>query len=119
VTNIGKTPIILKNETGDNNAIIWVQRILPLEKNIEEASFPGDKNKKYLVNWSIIKSYHPEIQHTKIYPGENDKLFYDFIVPSSLKTIRVYSYFENNCSPGIGWQEDTIYDLSQSARREK
>lgn len=117
VTNIGKAPIEL---TDDNNSI-WLQQILPIDNSNVEISVKGNKYNMYTINWPKIKEtevYHPKPKHT-IYPGENDKLFYDFIIPSKVKTIRVYSYYKNNCDPNFGWSEATIYDLAESAGVEK
>jgi hypothetical protein len=51
--------------------------------------------------------------YRQIEPGEEDYLNFDFIVPSVLKTIQVYSYFKKREHHQIGLEAITLYDLPE------
>jgi hypothetical protein len=111
ISNPGKR--LLDLESG----IIRVQKVLPLDSKIQNM-FDRNENpvsgEYYKVPWPRIgKSYEPKFD-VKIEPGEEDNQDYEFIIPSYVKTVKVYSYFAKQESPPIGWKESTIYDITRN-----
>jgi hypothetical protein len=110
VTNPGKRPLYLKNGT------FRIQGILPLDINVNE-QIKNDANK--LISPGLIGVQWPQIGNAyekvpineRVDPGESEKLNIEFIIPSFLQTIKIYSHFEK--AQGIGWTATTIYQLSQ------
>jgi hypothetical protein len=53
-----------------------------------------------------------------IEPGEKQSLEYEFILPSDVKIVRVYTYFKNGIisepKNEIGWEASSYYDLRPS-----
>jgi len=111
IENIGKIPLDLKS------AIIRIHKLLPLDSSIRKRL---NKNKHPIfegeirVTWPIIDTPYILVLNRKIDPGEKDNLDVEFIIPSYIKTIRVYSYFERQNNPPLGWSKATIYDIEKS-----
>ena len=61
------------------------------------------------VSWPLLKE-RIDKRHVKIAPGEEDTLYYDFIIPNNIETIKVFSWIGTQES-GLGWGKTTIYDL--------
>jgi hypothetical protein len=110
VTNPGKRPLYLKNGT------FRIQGILPLDINMDK-QIKNDANKLILpgfigVQWPQIGNGYENVPiNERVDPGESEKLNVEFIIPSFLQTIKIYSHFEK--AQGIGWTATTIYQLSQ------
>ncbi len=110
VTNPGKRPLYLKNGT------FRIQGILPLDINIDE-QIKNDVNKLIPpgligVQWPQIGNAYENVPiNERVDPGESEKLNIEFIIPSFLQTIKIYSHFEK--ALGIGWTATTIYQLSK------
>lgn len=49
-------------------------------------------------------------------PGEEEEFNFDFLIDGGVKTVIIYSYFENRRKKrrAVGWNKTTIYDLSSS-----
>jgi hypothetical protein len=98
---------------------VYIQKIIPLDKSIEDLinnnQHPISKEYK-IVSWPLLDEPYKSKINVAIEPGEIDKLEYEFIIPSYIETIKIYSYFENKESHPIGWSQTTIYDLK---RKEK
>lgn len=113
IDNIGKIPIDL------SSAIIRIQKILPLDDSLNERInrnehliFKGD----LIVDWPMIEDpYKIDLKH-KINPGEKDNVDVEFMIPSYIKTVKIYCYFERETSPPFGWSKSTIYDLKRIRR---
>jgi hypothetical protein len=119
IHNIGKVPVHI------NSGFVRIQKIIPLS---DEMTKDIKRNVSIIDKKSCIVRWPPACQHYEyklkdnlsIEPGEFDRKSYEFFVPSDLKTIKVYSYFENpekswwkfwEKPKPIGWNEETIYDL--------
>lgn len=104
--NLGKRPISLSSEK------VWLQKILPVDKNIKD-KIEQDINltaEKGNIDWPLIgEPYQKEID-IEIYPGESDTLNYEFIIPSYVKTIRLYSFYQKDGSIK-GWRLASLHDL--------
>ena len=113
ISNIGKRILSLESGT------VYIQKIIPLDKSIEDLinnnQHPISKEYK-IVSWPLLDEPYKSKINVAIEPGEIDKLEYEFIIPSYIETIKIYSYFENKESHPIGWSQTTIYDLK---RKEK
>lgn len=107
--NLGKIPVNFSSEK------VWLQKILPIDKNIkdrieQDVSLISEKGR---VDWPLIgESYQKEID-IDIYPGESDTLNYEFVIPSYIKTIRLYSFYQNQ-KQGFnkGWRLVSLHDLN-------
>jgi len=110
ISNVGKRTLDLKS------GIIRVQKILPLDPKISERikrnETPIDE-KAMIVLWPRIgKPYKPKID-IKIESGESDRVNCEFIIPSYVQTIKIYSFFKKSEDSTIGWPVTTIYDIKK------
>jgi hypothetical protein len=108
--------------TGDNlvslrEGDIRLQQILPLHASLLGPLARGEdlvEKPEDLISWPPLCRYLPKLD-LDIEPKEKDILEYDFLVPRSLRTIRLYSYFKNErYSYGtheLGWHSSTIYEI--------
>ena len=94
---------------------IRLQQILPLANNYTSATNAKMMcfiNKTtYRGPWKIIHRYVSNLK-VSVRPGEEDNIYFEFIVPVKVKTIKLYSYFE--AVKGQGWTETTIVDLKET-----
>ncbi len=129
ISNPGKR--LLNLESG----IIRIHKILPLSKDISKML----KNKKNpiseescKVSWHRIGKEYTPMLNIKIQPGEEDNLECEFIIPSYVQTVKIYSYFAkrqrkqnsnsmietshlaNLQNTDIGWGKETIYDIPRN-----
>ena len=70
------------------------------------------------MQWTILDRIDLSWQRGELIvePGEAHPESYDFIVPREVKTVRIYTYFDNSrFSPGAqsteGWVASTVYDI--------
>jgi hypothetical protein len=56
----------------------------------------------------------------RIEPHESDEIYFDFVIKSDVKTVKIYSHFTNkrmySKSTPIGWRLTTFYDLNNSMK---
>lgn len=107
IENVGNTNLNL------DSGIMRLQKILPLDSRIsakiEAKSSPIDED--YIVPWPTIgPSYELEKIAVKIAPGEEETLEHEFIIPSYVETVKIYSFIGKKGEP-IGWHRTTIYHL--------
>jgi len=104
--NLGKRPVNFSSEK------VWLQKVLPIDKSIKDrieqnVSLISEKGR---LGWPLIgEPYQKEID-IDIYPGESDTLNYEFVIPSYIKTIRLYSFYQRQGS-NKGWRLASLYDL--------
>lgn len=59
----------------------------------------------------------------EIEPGEKQSLDYEFVIPSTVKAVRIYTYFRNEqrSKEGreIGWYASSYYDFSKAKDGDK
>ena len=110
ISNAGKTTLDL------TSGIIRIQKILPLDPKISEIIERNENpipQGSLIVAWPRIgDSYEPSL-NIKIEPGESDILKCEFIIPSYVKAVKIYSYFEKQKDSQTGWSATTIYDLKR------
>ena len=122
ISNIGDVLISLKD------GVIRLHKVSPvipeLLEYIERGEVPliGNSNEG---NWPLIgqipdlDNYResPVNYNDRIEPGENHELYYDFIIDSNTKLIKIYSHFTNikvqqkRHYREIGWGLSTFHDL--------
>jgi hypothetical protein len=110
ISNVGKSSLEI------NSGIIRVQQILPLDQIISEKikrnESPIDQEAMIVLWPQIGDTYSPKI-NMKIEPSENDRVKCEFIIPSYVRTIKIYSYFKKAEDSTVGWSTATIYDFNK------
>lgn len=64
--------------------------------------------------WRGVCRYFRPIE-INIEPGESHTETVEFIIPSWLKTVRIYTYLKNATVKDYGWYVVTIYDVKGAA----
>jgi len=110
-------------------AIVRVQQILPLASCATEPcartqvreALSNTVRKDDQFSWPLIGER--ELKFTKtdeVEPGEKQTLDFEFAVPSSVKLVRVYTYFQNKQKSGndkeLGWATSGYYDFATSSK---
>ena len=112
IKNIGQRPLTLKKEY----CKVRVQKIYPLETRIKDKILRRENpvsEKSCVVDWpEPCKPLAPTSDCT-IWPGEEERLEFEFIIPISIQSVKIYSYFEKQHTPQLGWSDTTIYDLTK------
>jgi hypothetical protein len=110
IANEGKRRITL------TSGFVRIQQVLPLDKQFANTMQQGVslvESEKGRIPWPIVGMPYERALYRQIEPGEEDYLNFDFIVPSVLKTIQVYSYFKKREHHQIGLEAITLYDLPE------
>jgi hypothetical protein len=65
--------------------------------------------------WPCI-AYHEGLAPGQIEPGEGDEFGFDFVLPTEVSTLFVYSYLKNVTQEGreLGWTVTSLYDLDEA-----
>jgi hypothetical protein len=105
-------------------AIIRIQQILPLLPCPRDAGCAADEvnaaikkieRKDDRFSWGLITERNTKFENSiRIEPGEKQLLDFEFVVPSVVKVVRVYSYVHNEMlkdSGEIGWSASSYYDF--------
>jgi hypothetical protein len=125
ITNSGRTKVL------SSRAIIWVQRLRPLRPcedgapcvkkelldNFKDATRTSDH-----FTWPAIgyrKSEAPGLLDLE--PNEKEEQDYEFVIPSSIEFVRVYSYYRNDrkISPtgvDIGWRTSSYHNIASELK---
>jgi hypothetical protein len=99
-------------------ADVRVQQILPLDKNLQRSFATGDQlvpQDSNVVRWPVLCRYLTNIDY-KLRPGEIDAIDFDFILPSKVKTVRVYSFIGEKASTTKdpkGWSQSSIFNIPE------
>jgi hypothetical protein len=111
IENTGKSLVSL------HSAEVRVQQILPLDPSIQKPLTHGQDlvpQGQRQVLWPLLQRSLTTLD-MQLEPGEPDKVEFDFVLPDAIKTVRVYSYFENadesTNKRQIGWSCETIFDI--------
>jgi hypothetical protein len=106
-------------------SIIRIQQILPVTSclndpcaasQLKDASAELERKEDRFA-WALIAER--DVKTTiEIEPGEKQSLDYEFVVPSTVKAVRIYTYFRNEqrskTGKEIGWYASSYYDFSTS-----
>jgi hypothetical protein len=121
LTNTGPVMVDLRGGT------IRVIQVMPIPPSVAGAlpSVHGEPTR----STAIASVYDPKVWHVLvdsprnwkannvlIEPGESDMVPNEFIIPSSIEVVAVYSYLSNPENPNLGWNELTYWDLKKQAR---
>ena len=105
---------------GIREAEFSIQQVAPIsDEEVENlyAEVFVDGESLYL-QWPILDSvpFEWEVGEMVIEPGETHQETYEFVAPSHVETVLVYTYFYNPVSPrpansAEGWAATTVYDI--------
>ena len=102
-----------------------VQQIAPVsDEEIEElyAQVFEDEDEIHLQWLTLDEAHHDwDIGEMVVEPGESHQETYEFIVPSPVETVLVYTYFRNpqhsrSSRSAEGWGATTVYDTIRNDR---
>jgi hypothetical protein len=110
--------------------VIRIQQILPIPSCGENGHCARQEVKIALekieresdgFTWPLIAKRETTSEDVgPIEPGEKQLLEYEFILPSDVKVVRVYTYFKNGVvskpNNEIGWEASSYYDLRPSSQ---
>jgi hypothetical protein len=109
IENLGGRPLRI------NNGSVRLEQILPLEtgilKRIEENKTLNVRNGTE-IEWPLIGKPYSETRTREILSHESDAYTYDFVVPTYLQTIQIYTHFSDVSDPERIWDHASIHDLS-------
>lgn len=108
LTNLGKMPISLNLEK------VWLQKVLPIDNTIEDKIKQNIDliSEKGFIDWPLVGKPYQRAIDIEIYPSESDTLTYEFIIPSYIKTIRLYSFYQKENSIK-GWRLASLHKLQE------
>ena len=126
LTNTGTSRLLIKK------SLIRIQQILPLPPctqhnicavNQINSSLEETERKEDRFSWHLL------YKRTKIYekqldiePSEKDVLDFEFVIPSKVEVVRIYSYFRNEKKTTgkdeVGWKLSTYYDFRKTDNEE-
>ncbi len=107
-------------------AKLRLRQVFPLEENFSIVLYKGYDQmteSETRIEWPMLFSRKWEFSKKKplrIEPNENHELLADFIIPSEIKTIEIYFYFENyqKClikeTKKIGWSTTKIFNIKET-----
>jgi hypothetical protein len=106
ITNIGRRRLHLQSGT------FWLQKILPVETALQGQLERGEsliRTGQASVEWPRIGPFYKPALDRSLEPGEDDEVECEFIIPSTVRTVKLYSYFANE--PTLGWEKSTVYEI--------
>lgn len=137
-TNLLRVGIELTNSgtsrLRSDKAIVRIQQILPVPPCIGEgpcakeeviSALKDPERKADRFSWPMIAEREHNVgQFLDIEPGEKDLVEFEFVVPTEVTVVRIYSYFRNDQrskqgSDEIGWKTSSQYDFRQSKKEGK
>jgi hypothetical protein len=93
-----------------------VYQVLPVTPEASEALAAGElvPAGKRDARWPCIASYEGE-GPGQIEPGEGDEFGFDFVIPTNVMTVFIYSYIRNvkQADRELGWTVTSLYDLDE------
>ena len=124
LTNTGNSRLVLKK------SIIRIQQILPIlpyiEQNIQavkqvNAALKETERKEDRFSWPLLSERNKIFEKPlDIEPGEKDVIDFEFVIPSKVKAIRIYSYFRNEektkGKDEVGWSISTYYNFLKAEK---
>lgn len=108
-----------------DQSIVRVQQILPLAScaaepcaasQMKEALANVDRNEDRFT-WPLIAERNMTFKPSaEIEPGEKQSFDFEFVTPSNVRAVRIYTYFRNEQKSKrgteIGWTASSYYDFS-------
>ena len=89
-----------------------VFQVLPVHPDVERSLADGTTipEGEPHANWHPLDTKVVPVQG-KIEPGDRDHFDFDFVIPTAVKTVYVYSYVDNATADNLGWSRTCLYDL--------
>ena len=89
-------------------------------RGIDPASDTDEKTFKKIRSEDGLRVKFPKLKELKkpwkrgefeLEPQEQDQVVFDFVVPASVKAVRIYTYFNNQFKRGrnIGWSDSSVH----------
>ena len=114
-TNIGKRKIEL------HSGVVWLEKILPLEDRLAQQLHEGKSliaPAQGMVEWPRLGDGYTPALDRSFEPGEDEDLEFEFVIPSEVRTVKLYSWFERLHEPRIGWSKSTVYEIGATRKEE-
>ncbi len=113
VQNTGN--VLLKWDEGG----VRLQKVLPcsterLDWYQEKLNALGDAATE--AQWELLEERKLTNHRREIEPGEMDTIHFDFILPSDLETVLIYSYIRNPTKRNTYWNETSLQDVASNNR---
>ena len=118
--NVGKRFVQL------DDGVVRIEKILPLETKLNEAIENQDRNNVFTsdnttIKWPSVGEILSNDPRIRVEPGEKDRKTYEFLVPSSVEVVKIYSHFTmkrqslwGRSKKPWGWTEDTIHSFTRA-----
>lgn len=110
--NVGEVPIRLS--TGKT----YIQRVLPLESVLDAQLTRGEtiiQAEAQTVAWPMIGQPYDIQVEAIVGPKESERYEFDFIVPSTLCVVSLYSHLANAERQPLGWSLSTLHRIEGCA----
>jgi hypothetical protein len=114
ITNVGQPLLDIKS------GVVRIQQILPLDPIIANQLAVGMDPipaEDCVIPWPLRSVHHLKNLVLQIEPGETDTKEYEFLVPASVQTAKIYSEFKNETEPHLKWIKTTIVDLKEKKEK--
>ncbi|MCP4989048.1 MAG: hypothetical protein GY928_24220 [Colwellia sp.] len=108
ISNQGKRFLDLKSGT------IRIQKIMPLAKEIADKIANNQdpiSSISHKVPWPNLCDPYEPVLEVGIMPGEIDQINCEFIIPSYVQSVKIYSFFKKDQKQRKGLTKTTIYDI--------
>jgi hypothetical protein len=127
ITNTGTSRIVIAK------GIARIQQILPLSECPDTGACATEEIKVALANverkadgltWPLLAARNASFTDPlDIEPGEKDSFEFEFVIPSNVEVVRIYTYFRNDkkstATDEIGWWASSYYSFSKPDRSAK
>jgi hypothetical protein len=125
LTNTGNAILVSRRQ------LIRIQQILPMvpckegepcaTKQVNTALREAERKDDRFI-WPLVAERKILVESPReIEPGEKDQIDFEFAVPSDIKVVRVYAYFQNDTKTKlykdeIGWKTSIYYDFRKKGK---
>jgi hypothetical protein len=118
IANSGKSRLL------SSKSVVWIQKIRPISvcpsdgqcvrADLQHAlADPVHKQDRF--TWPLIGYRENQTKNSlDLEPDEKEEQDYEFVVPSSVEFVRIYSYYQNDersTGADTGWRTSTFHDL--------
>ena len=112
IANVGVVPITM------SSGRVYIARVLPLEdtilQKIDRGSSPID-TRSGQIGWPAIGDPYDIAADAEIWPGESESYNFDFLIPTDICEVMLYSRFTSKENPDLIWSESTLQKVGECA----
>lgn len=104
-----------------NKSDIRLQQIMPLSESISKKLTRRDDsiiNNCPIIGWPLL-CRRLSSQNLELEPNETHESITEFIIPSYVSVVKIYTYYPNKEKDAIGWANTTIYDVEDEENRDE